>query len=330
VKLRQSALQNKEFVEMIKAQCVCMAGSDVDYNNLTDAEKAKGEYQFLKRTLSDAKHGIHQGIYVITPAGKLIKQINWGWPIPDTKTMNEQLTAAIASYKAMSKSERLGTSALANSERSMPEQKFITAPKSWLSLRNTSRSYAFAEMNLFDIRHPVYNKIDKLWFTDSEKLKLLPPQLTVANTGNVDKQLVHRLLSHSHLITNSAAWWQEHIKTGKLSMTVKAVKGEKVLIHYQGDFHQDADSKWNQSAYKGSLLGKAIWNKQTQEFEKFTWVALGDYTLQNLRSNMHRGSTKTVRIASKLELDPKYPNEVDLTPSRWDEYPREIKAQIPN
>ena len=111
-------------------------------------------------------------------------------------------------------------------------------------------------------------------------------------------------------------------------MTVKAAKEEKILIHYEGKFHQDADSKWNQSVYKGSLLGKAVWNKQTKQFQKFTWVALGDYTIQNLKSNMHRGNTKTVRIASKLELDPQYPNEIDLTPSRWDEYPKQIRSHI--
>lgn len=305
-----------------------MAGSDIAYNNLTDAQKAKGEYQFLKHALSDTKHGIHQGIYVLTPAGKLIKQINLGWPIPDTNRMNDQLKEALTSYKAMSKPERLGASPIANDQRSMPKLEFITAPKEWLSLRNTSRSYGFAEMNLFDIRHPVYNKIDKLWFTNSEKLKLVPPSLTEASTGTVDKLLVHRLLSHSHLITSSAAWWQDHIKVAELSMVVKTVKGEKILIHYTGKFHQDANSKWNQSAYKGTLLGKAVWNHQTKEFEKFTWVALGDYTIQNLKSNMHRGSTKTVRIASKLELDPKYPSEINLPPSRWDEYPRDVRSLV--
>ncbi len=321
-------MQNKEFVETIKAQCVTVAGSDIAYNSLTDGQKSKGEYQFLKKSLTDTKHGIHQGIYLITPSGKLIKQLNWGWPTPDTDKMNAQLIEAIASYNSMSKSDRLGSSAMADSERSLPKEKFIITPKSWLQLRNTSRSYAFSEMDLFDIRNPVYNKIDKLWFTETEKLKLLPPQLTIGGRGSVDKLLVHRLLSHSHLITTSAAWWLEHIKKGDLTMEVKAVKGEKIQIHYHGDFLQNADYKWNQSSYKGTLLGKAIWNTRAKKFEKFTWVALGDYTIQNLRSNMHRGTTKTVRIASKLELDPKFPAEADLTPASWDEYPKEIRSQI--
>ncbi len=306
-----------------------MAGSDVAYKNLTPDQKSKGEFQFLQSALSDMPHGIHQGIYLLTPSGKAITKINWGWPTPDTQKMNDQLSQGIAKYKSMRKTDKLSNSPLKESDRSMPKKHFIKAPKNWLQLRNTSRSYSFDDMELFDIRHPVYNKIDKLWYTENEKLSFVPSQLTKGYSEKVDIAPLQRLLINSHLILSSAAWWKDHTKQADMSMSVEATKGSKVIIHYQGNFSQDADSKWNKTKFKGKVLGKAVWNKDSKKFESFTWAGLGTHSLQTLRSNMHKGSTKAVAIASVLTLDPKYKSEHDLTPHHWSNgYPRELKLKV--
>ena len=51
---------------------VAVAASDVDYKQIPDAAKAKGEFRFLQQALTGAPHGIHQGIYVVTPSGKFL------------------------------------------------------------------------------------------------------------------------------------------------------------------------------------------------------------------------------------------------------------------
>jgi len=66
-------------------------------------QKPRGEYQFLSKALTGAPHGIHQGIYVVTPSGKYLKKANVGWPRPDPKQALSLFREAVAEYRAMPK-----------------------------------------------------------------------------------------------------------------------------------------------------------------------------------------------------------------------------------
>ncbi len=316
---------------MLTSECVSLASSDVKYNNLPDSLKAKGEYQFLKKALSDAQHGIHQGVYIITPSGKFIKQVGWGWPTPDVDKINAQIEQSIKTYKGMSKSERLGNIRLTESDRSMPVEATITAPKSksWLQLRNTTRSYAFPEMELFDIRHPAYVTVDKLWFSEQEKQQFVPSKITKGKREKIPAKALSRMLLNSHLITGRSAWWDEHIQHAEMDMEVISSKNDRVLIHYSGKCKLKANSKWCKESYTGALLGRAIWNPSSKKFTAFEWVSLGEHTIDKLLPNMHRGSNKSVRVASKLELDPQHKCEQGMPPASWPErYSREMQAAV--
>ncbi len=305
---------------MLSSDCVSLASSDVKYNNLSEALKAKGEYQFLKKSLSGAKHGIHQGVYIITPSGKLIKQINWGWPLPDVGRINTQLEQSIASYKKMSKSERLGDTLLTESDRSMPKETKMTAPSEWLQLRNTSRSYAFKDMNLFDIRHPAFVTVDKLWFSEQEKLKFVPSNTVKGTREKVSPQAIERLLLNSHLIIGRSAWWKEHISVSNMEMQVMSSDGKQVSIRYTGEFILRANSKFCNESYAAKLLGKATWSPSKMKFTSFEWVSLGEHGTHVLKPNMHRGKTNSVLVASKLVLDPKNIVEQGIAPANWPDY----------
>lgn len=325
MKIRQSALQSKRFVEMLRKDCVSVASSDVRYNELSNDLKAKGEYQFLKRSLSGHAHGIHQGVFVVTPSGRLLKKINWGWPVPDVVKMTRQLEDGIQAYKKMAKEDRLGERILNDSDRSMPVADAKVAPEGWLRLRNTSRSYAFAEMELFDIRHPAYVTVDKLWFSEREKRHFVPGNLKKGVKEVMKGEVVARLLLNSHMITGRSAWWREHIRFAEVGMEVVSVDGDKVVIRYHGNMNMVADSKWCKDSYDGSLLGKAVWDSAKEVFVSFEWVTLGEHGVDALLSNMHRGTTKKVRVASLLRMDPLLECERGLAPAHWPEnYSREV------
>jgi hypothetical protein len=314
---------------MLTNDCVSLASSDVNYKNLSDTLKAKGEYQFLKKSLSTAKHGIHQGVYIITPSGKLIKQISWGWPLPDVDKINAQLELSITDYKKMSKAERLGDMRLTEMDRSMPVESRIIAPKPWLQLRNTTRSYKFSEMNLFDIRHPAFVTVDKLWFSEQEKLQFVPSINAVGTREKVAPKALNTMLLNSHLNVGRSAWWSEHIKQTEMEMKVISSNSKQMLIHYSGDFKMEANSKWCKESYTGKLLGKAVWNPSRKQFTSFEWVSLGDHGIDELKSNMHRGNTKLVTVASKLELDAQHRCEQGIAPANWpDNYARELRARV--
>lgn len=314
---------------MLNSDCVSLANSDVKYNNLSDSLKAKGEYQFLKKSLSSAQHGIHQGVYIITPSGKLIKQVKWGWPTPNVDQMNAQLRQSIKDYKKMSREDRLGKARLSEADRSMPKQAKMTAPANWLQLRNTSRSYQFSDMELFDIRHPAFVTVDKLWFSEKEKLQFVPSKAVKGSKENVQPEALSRVLLNSHLITGRSAWWSEHIQHAEMEMEVVSANSREVRILYTGEFKMKANSRWCKESYDGKLLGKAIWNPSRKEFLAFEWVSLGDHEIDELKSNMHRGGTKSVTVASRLELDPQHKTEKGIAPANWpDSYARELRDRL--
>jgi hypothetical protein len=296
---------------------VSLASSDLDYKNLSKELRSKGEYQFLKKAVAKPKYIIQQGIYIVTPSGKLLKKLDWGWPLPVPSRMNVQLVDAIEKYKGMSKEERLGSILLTEDDRSMPVNSKKLAPASWLQLRNTSRSYAFPEMDQFDIRHPVFVTVDKLWFSDEEKLKFVPSNSKKGTREKVNREALNTLLLNSHLIIGRSAWWIEHIKQAEMEMEVISSESDEVLIHYTGEFKMKANSKWCQESYEGKLLGKAIWSPVKKDFTAFEWVSLGEHQIDNLKSNMHRGNTKKVSVAARLELDPLHKCEEGILPANW-------------
>jgi hypothetical protein len=314
---------------MLNSDCVSLASSDVAYKNLSDTLKAKGEYQFLKKSLSKGKHGIHQGVYIVTPSGKLIKQIGWGWPLPDVDKINAQLKQSITDYQMMSRAERLGDVLLTEKDRSMPVESSLSPPRPWLQLRNTTRSYQFSEMNLFDIRHPAFVTVDKLWFSGLEKLQFVPSNTAKGTLEKVAPKALNTMLLNSHLITGRSAWWAEHIQKAEMEMKVVSSTSKQVVIYYRGTFNMHADSKWCKESYVGKLLGKAAWNPSRKQFTSFEWVSLGEHEIDELKSNMHRGSNQSVTVASRLVLDPQHECEQGIAPANWpNNYARELRAEV--
>lgn len=314
---------------MLKSDCISVAGSDVKYNNLPENLKAKGEYQFLKRSLSSAPHGIDQGVFVITPSGKLITKINWGWPLPDVSAMNMQLEQSIIDYKKMPKIKRLGKLRLTEKDRSLPREKSLIPPQSWLCLRNTSRSYAFSGMNQFDIRHPSFVTVDKLWFSDNEKFQFIPSDVSSGMSEKIKQEPLNRLLLNSHLINGRSAWWQEHIKLADVTMKVMSVKADLVEIQYEGKVNMLANSQWCKESYTGKILGKALWNTSSKSFASFEWVALGNHKIDELKPNMDKGDTNTVAVAAKLIFDPRPKCEIGIPPASWPEqYSEKMQARV--
>lgn len=299
------------------------------YNNVPDAAKAKGEYQFLQKALTGAPHGIHQGIYIVTPSGRYLKQCNVGWPKLDPQQSLQRMKEALAEFRAMPKGQRLATRALTESDRSMPEDRHLSPAPEWLKIRSTTRSYAFPDMEYFDQRHPDYYKIDRLWMTPETARSLLPGKLEVGEVGDIQGRALNHLTHDCHLMLGCPPWTKESVKTAKMQVKIVAKKGRYFDLRYSGDFHFDSDSRWNKSSYRGKLLGKAVWDDGRKQFARLQWVALGERNQRVLRSNETRGSVHVTTVGSVLELDPMRPNDRHILPHRWEHgYPKAMKQQL--
>jgi len=317
-----------ETIAIIKQNFVSMAGSDVEYNQLTDAQKAKGEYQFLKQAMEGQECGVHQGIFVVTPSGKFISQVNTGWPTLDVPACRALLKSALVSYNKLPKSQRLGK-ALKLSERSRPKLKDGLARKDWLQLRSVVRSYDFDEMSEFDIRHPKHIKLDKLWYTADEARSMVPRNLTVGTVQHVPLGIITRMMFNNHLCQENGAWWDEHLKKAELKVKVVSRNGDSILLQYSGSFAMKADFKHNRSSLSGDLLGKAVWNSKSKKFTQFSLVSLSDHQLNELKSNMHRGHTKRVKSAGIIELDSLSEHDRGVAPGNWKwGYPESMRSVV--
>lgn len=301
----------------------------MDYNNVSAEAKAKGEYQFLRKALTGAPHGIHQGIYIVTPGGQYLKQCNVGWPEPDPVKSLALMRAAVSEFRAMPKATRLAKTAMLETDRSMPKSQHLAPAPEWLKIRSTTRSYAFEDMELFDQRHPQYYKIDRLWMTPETTRTLLPVKLAKGETAAVKGRALDHMIYDCHLMLGCPPWPGDSIKTAEMKVKIVDQKGHFYDVRYTGNFHFDSDSKWNKSAYKGKLLGKAVWDDSKQQFTKLKWVALGERNKRELKKNETRGSVNITTVGSVLELDPRQPNDLNILPHRWKYgYSDEMKRQI--
>ena len=306
-----------------------MAASDVEYNNLPAEAKSKGEYQFLRKALTGAPHGIHQGIYVVTPSGKYMKKCNVGWPKLDAKQALSLLREAVAEYSAMPKQERLAQTPLTMADRSMSLRHDVIPAPAWTKIRTTTRSYPFQGMEFFDLRHPIYYKLDWLWLTPASARGLVPTNLSVGAQSSIGKQALRHLTYDCHLMLGCPPWWEETVKTAKVSVKIVAKKGGHYDLRYIGDFHFDSDTKYNKSSYRGKLLGSAVWDAKNESFTRLKWVTLGERNRKVLRSNETKGDVHRTTVGCVFELDPIRPNDRGMAPHRWhDGYPKEMKKQV--
>lgn len=311
-----------------KEHFVSVAASDVKYNNLPESAKAKGEYQFLRKALNGAPHGIHQGIYVVTPSGRYLKKANVGWPSPDPVKALGILRNAVAEYESMPKADRLAQAPLASQERSMPAGHDVRPDPSWLKIRSTTRTYPFQGMDLFDLRNPVYYKLDRLWLTGASARELLPVKLEVGQKAAIGGQPLHRITYDCHLMLGCPPWWEETVKQAKMEVEVVAQKGQYYDLRYVGKFEFNSDTQYNKSSYRGGLLGKAVWDDGKKKFTRLKWVSLGERHRKELKPNETKSKVHVTTVGSVFELDPRRVNDRGLAPHRWDAYPKEMQMKV--
>ena len=293
-------LSNEKFINYVKKNFVGVASNDVAYSQLNGELKQKGEYQFLSKSLSSARNGVSQGLFAVSSSGELLGKIDTGWPSYDVKASLENLKEAKRSYDQMKPQDRRGRK-LTEEDRSLV-LKHLQSNSDKIKLFASARHYEFPEMEVFDLRHPVYSKRNSEWLSPVEAQSFLPSNLVKGQETPVAAEAFTKLLIKNHFQFSCEAWWKEHIREKSFTATVLKLNVNEVYLIFKGSAQMDADSKWNQSKLTPDILGKAIWNKSTNKFTTFELVSLADSEVGELRKNMHRGNTKKTRVASFLRL----------------------------
>ena len=219
-----------------------------------------------------------QGIYVVTPAGKLLASTNQR----DAKAAAETLRKGFAGWESMKREERL------MSRKPSPEPEGPTRfyPRNGLVLQAFYRDLPRKEGDVTGFWAGMWNQ-DFVWFTRDEARSLVPESRTPGAIKAVPERLARRLAKY-HLV--------DHVRGGtrpfddaavkRVEITFKVSKVEKDMVHLKIDGASLADEK-GVCGFDAKLLGNAAWDPKKEMFVLLNLLATGnrwgDKTLDNDR-----------------------------------------------
>lgn len=261
--------------------------------------------------------GIHQGIYIVTPSGRMLSRANSGWPDPDPAETLRKMKEATSAYYRLPKQERLLQTQPDPAKDGLRfESDSFKPPAGTLELRVTKRGYAYPGMTTFDERHPKFFGIDKLWFKPSEWRRFIPQSLTVGATAQVTGAPMERWVLHNHMQKACSAWDRSHIKSGSMTATVEKREGTKVTIALQASYTLKADTQWNKGAYQGNLLGRLVYDSARDTVASFESVMFGTQDMGTFLPNARAGEL-VQKVATYATINPKSDPDDMLLPSDW-------------
>jgi hypothetical protein len=288
-------------VAAIQDGFVPVAANDVDYAN--HADQSNFEVRWLREALSKAKHGLFQGLYVVTPAGELLCQADGGWPVYDANVTVRALALAKQQYAALSRERRLlGRSPDPVADRAWPVPSDEPAP-GFARLAATKRTRPYAGMAPEDVRHPQHLHIDAVDVRAEWLAALVPQSPKRGEEASADPRLLFAFAEESVMQPECSVWREEEFVRRELVSTVKSVANGKVTLELEGVLELVAANEWNRgAAYDGRIAGRAVWNAREESFESFELVLFGAHSLRESERPNRKGSP-TVDVAAHLVLE---------------------------
>lgn len=255
------------------------------YRNFSNTPRAEAlEYRLLHGALTQtgfraSMNTWHvQGMYVITPSGKVIAGGN--------RPMNLDATLAdmrkgLEAYAAMPKSERLLARApdptMDRMSRDRPRP-----PSDGLVLRCVARG--LDENVVYDqcVLAPEFYHIDRLWYTREEAMQFLPPDLRRGARKEVNGPVLDGM-ARLYLMASGAGshFDEEHLKERRLNSEVVDIAGNIVNLRLTGRVVSAADNDIIRKKYKADLLGYLTYDTAQKKFTRFDLLAYGKHNLAN-------------------------------------------------
>lgn len=278
-------------VRALQKDFVCVAASDVDYANHAGDS---WEVRWLKDTLSNARHGLFQGMYVVTPSGELLGQVDEGWPVYDVQHARRELARTARAYRALDPDRRL-LDAAPDAERDRAFARRASGPaEGRLRLEATKRTRPFRGMESSDVRHPQHVHFDRVDVAAELLTGLVPSDAKVGSKARASRALLEAFMLESLVHTECAVWREGELTAAELSAEVTAIDGAEVELRFEGRLAAAATNQWNRGgAYDGRLGGSALWNGELGRFERFDLAVEGAYTLGDEAARGAQGARST-------------------------------------
>jgi len=278
----------------------------------TRAEQAL-EYRLLyhalmqtgfRRGLEDSWHV--QGMYVITPSGKLLAGGN--------RPMNVESALAdmrkgLEAYAAMPRAERLLARAPhSRTDRMFPDRQPPRPPDGGLVLRSTARGLDVEFVHEQSDLAPDFYHIDRLWYTREEAMQFLPSVLRPGATTQVTGPVLDGLAQLYLMAQGAGSHFEiEHLKERQLGSEVIATNGHAVSLRLTGRVVSEADNDVIRKKYRADLLGYLTYNTAEQRFTRFDLLAYGKHNVP--ASQTKSGTPASMPLGILFTLNPTNVND---------------------
>lgn len=228
-----------------------------------------------------AAGGTRQGIYVVSPSGRLLASANALDPMATLALMEKGLAA----WNKLPQAERQLDSRARDKVNPRWEDFF---PERGLTLRVTLRDLP-RNGDPTAKRKPPANR-DHAWFTRAEVREFLPKRLEVGQRSELPRELFERLAC-LHLVDavygQTLPFAPDEIRAGSLECEVVERRDQTVQVAFEGSVKMVADGPWllgendwtPDREYPRSatldLIGNAIYNTDSLAFTHFELIATG-------------------------------------------------------
>jgi hypothetical protein len=253
------------------------------YRQVQEPQRAKLEYRIvydamLQTGFRNSMSSWHvQGMYVITPSGKVIAGRNNPFSVEATMYDMRQ---GLDRYAKMPRAERLlPKSPDATADRMSPESAHPRPPADGLVLRAVTRGLD-ENGSKWDVLTPAFYKIDRLWYTREEAARFLPEPLAVGARKQVTGPVFDGMVQlHLGGFEQTNRWFEPDIKERSLSVQVTALSGGVAKLALTGAIDIESKSADNGLKFRADLLGYAAYDTATRRFLQFDLIAYGDHSV---------------------------------------------------
>jgi len=262
-----------------------------------------------------------QGLYVVTPSGKFLSSQNTN----NANQVRGVLNTGLRRWSALK-----GNEPATLEQKSVVKGRELQLPEDGIVLREVMR----------DLPRPVADRnawrynLDHLWLTQSDCLALLPEELTKGAkrelTGNFKRRL---LLYHcvDQVRGESNPWVAKNIEIGTLVTTIKKINDQKIGLSLNGKARMVQKPSGERNPFTGTrvskergvdlkIAGVLIFDRESQTFERFNVVAVGERWGTDVYSFRHKDpgphpigfAFELLSEDAKVRPEPAY--------ARWNEY----------
>jgi hypothetical protein len=282
VKSRQFVCNDSRVIELLD-RFIPVVDSPSNYTGWdVKVDRDRLQYRLVDQVLKQTTYGQitgAQGLYVITPSGKLIAGTTQH---SNPSRVLEEMRNGLEAYSRLSKAERLLPRAPdARTDKIETLTDDPKPPRDGLVLRMVSRGLPTPGVREQDTRHPSFYKLDRVWFTREQAGSFLPADLKVGAKTQVRGPALNLLvrLNLGTFLQPNPAWNAEDVRQATLNSEVTAVKGRAIEVRFSRDAELRSDNRYVRRSYLPKLLGNASYDAQTQSFTKFELLAVGTHTV---------------------------------------------------